>query len=479
MAEASSDAVVVAYVHNKDVTYSWHHSMIEMVGHDLVHEQRVMRGGYISMKCASSDGLVESRNRAVKTFLAEKQADWLWWVDTDMGFAADTVDRLLAAADPKTAPIVGGLCFTQREEVSDGMGGYRTRATPTVFDWLQVEGTDQQGFTVRWDYPHDQVVPCAGTGSACVLIHRSVFERIEAEFGEVWYDRIPNPTMGKTVGEDLSFCLRALMLGIPVHVDTSVKTSHQKVLWLAEDDYLGQVVQSRVMPAVQPAVEETAVIVPVLGRPQNAAPFMASLRASTGLATVYAICDEDDTDTIDAWRAAGAGVIRRDGSQGTFAEKVNVGYARTEEPWLFLVGDDVRFHPGWLDQAQAAARDGAHVIGTNDLHNPRVVAGEHATHLLIRRAYVDERGSSWDGPGVVTHEGYAHNFPDDEIVTVAKQRGVWAMASHARVEHLHPAWGIGEDDETYRLGRKRFEEDRDLFQARLAAHSPVRAEAFR
>jgi glycosyltransferase involved in cell wall biosynthesis len=465
-------AVVVAYVHNKDVTYSWHHSMIELIGHDLGNAQRVMRGGYISMKCASSDGLVESRNRAVKAFLAEKQADWLWWVDTDMGFTPDTIDRLLASADPETAPIVGGLCFTQREEAADGMGGYRTRATPTVFDWLQVDGTEQQGFSVRWDYPHDQLVPCAGTGSACVLIHRSVFERIQEQFGEVWYDRIPNPTMGKIVGEDLSFCLRALTLGIPVHVDTSVKTSHQKVLWLAEPDYFGQVALSQLTPRVPPATEATAVLVPVLGRPQNAKPFMQSLGDSgADLATVYAIADFDDHDTIREWKDAGAHVILHAGDHpGTFAEKVNVGYENTNAPWLFLVGDDVRFQPGWLDHAQHAARDGAHVIGTNDLHNPRVIAGEHATHLMIRRAYVDERGASWDGPKVVCHEGYRHNFVDDEMVTVAKQRGVWASAPQSKVEHLHPLWGLAEDDDTYRLGDKFLVEDRILFQRRARAN---------
>lgn len=463
-------AVVIAYVHSRDVTYSWHHSMIELVGWDLTHEARVMRGGYVSMKCAT-DGLTDARNKAVKLFLEEDRADWLFWIDTDMGFAPDTLDRLMEAADPVERPIVGGLAFTQREEAPDGMGGWRCLATPTVFDWTALDD-GQMGFNVRWNYPPDTLTRCAGTGSACVLIHRSVFERIQAECGPIWYDRIFNSTMNKLTSEDLSLCLRAGALGIPVHVHTGVRTTHQKVLWLQQDDYFAQVAQARIPPPVQPAVEETAVIVPVLGRPQNAAPFMTSLRASTGLATVYAVADAGDAETVAAWREAGAQVIRREGeSVGTFAEKVNVGYRSTSEPWLFLVGDDVRFESGWLDQAQAAARDGAHVIGTNDLHNPLVLAGEHATHLLIRRAYIDERGASWDGPGLVCHEGYRHNFVDDEIVTVAKQRGAWAMAKHARVEHLHPMWGSGVDDATYQLGQASFDDDRTRFEKRRAEHA--------
>jgi hypothetical protein len=296
-----------------------------------------------------------------------------------------------------------------------------------------------------------------------------VFEKIQAEHG-TWYDRVKNTTMGQTLSEDLSLCLRALALDIPVHVHTGVKTTHQKVLWLAEDDYLAQVALSRMVPRVPAAAEETAVIVPVLGRPGNAAPFMASLAGSDApLARVYAVADADDGETAQAWKEAGATVLTWHGpSPGTFAQKVNIGYRATSEPWLLLSGDDVRFHPGWLDQAQAAARDGASVVGTNDLHNPRVTAGDHSPHPLIRRAYVDEQGASWDGPGIVAHEGYRHWFVDDEIVAAAKQRGAWVMAIHAKVEHLHPLWGLAADDETYQLGREHVEEDKVLFGERLA-----------
>jgi hypothetical protein len=305
-----------------------------------------------------------------------------------------------------------------------------------------------------------------------VLIHRSVFEKIQAEYG-TWYDRVQNTTMGRLMSEDLSLCLRAGALGIPVHVHTGVKTSHQKTLWLAEDDYFGQVALSQLVPPVPAATEETAVIVPVLRRPQNAAPFMESLKASGApLARVYAVADADDTETAAAWKEAGAQVLTWHGpSPGTFAQKANIGYRATSEPWLLLAGDDVKFHPGWLDQAQHAARDGADVVGTNDLHNPLVTAGEHATHLLVRRAYIDEQGASWDGPGTVAHEGYAHWFVDNELVAAAKQRDTWAAAPHSKVEHLHPLWGLAEDDETYALGRKHIEADKALFEKRLAEHS--------
>jgi len=470
-------AVAVAYIYRgHEVTYSWHHSMIELIGYDLCHEGRIMRGGYVAYKCGA-DGIADARNKAVRLFLEEDRAEWLFWIDTDMGFAADTVERLVEAADPVERPVVGGLAFTQREEEPDGMGGWRCRATPTVFDWTVLDN-GQMGFSVRWKYPPDQVVRVAGTGSACVLVHRSVFERLEAErvedpkFG-AWYDRVLNTTMGQVVSEDLTMCMRAGALNIPIHVHTGVRTTHQKIFWLAEDDYFGQVALSQMVPPAAAAAEATAVIVPTVGRPGHAAPFMESLKASGApLATVYAVADEQ---AAQAWRDAGAEVILWDGGPpGTFAQRVNLGYRETEEPWLFLAGDDVKFHPGWLDQAQAAAASGAAVVGTNDLHNPRVVKGDHSPHLLVRRSYVDEQGASWDGPKVLTHEGYRHWFVDDEIVTAAKQRGVWVMAFHSKVEHLHPLWGLAADDATYALGREHVAADRDLFETRLAGHASQR-----
>lgn len=105
------------------------------------------------------------------------------------------------------------------------------------------------------------------------------------------------------------------------------------------------------------------------------------------------------------------------------------------------------------------------VVGTNDLGNPRVIAGKTATHSLVTRAYVGEHGTV-DEPGKVLHEGYQHNFCDTEFVETAKRRGAWAFAGDSVVEHLHPHWSKGDDDETYRRGQAGFEVDRRLHARR-------------
>lgn len=449
--------VALAYVYDTDVTHSFHDSLQMLVLHDLAGAQHLFGGdGPLKMRCGTG-ALVEARNKVVQRVLETPEDEWLFWLDTDMGFEPDTLERLLDVADPKERPIVGGLCFAQREMDIDGYSGFSTRAGVTILDWCKTD-PDKQGYKGRAWYPPNSLVRCDGTGSACILIHRSVLEKIAKDFGPVWYNRAAGND--GPVSEDLSFCMRAALIGAPIFVHTGVRTTHMKTQWVSESDYWEQMV-------APPATERVAVLVPVMQRPDHAEPFMRSLTASTGLASVYAIYS--DTETRDAWKRAGANVIESEGL--SFASKVNTGFRQTQEPWVFLVGDDVRFHPGWLDHAQltAAATDTC-VIGTNDMGNPRVMRGEHATHMLIRRDYVEEFGASWDGPGVVCHEGYRHCFVDDEIVTVARQRNEFTMALGSRVEHLHPVWGKATDDSVYRLGQSTLDEDGRRFAKRHAAN---------
>lgn len=245
--KAKPDKVVLAYVCSNEVAYSWHRSMVQLAVFDGRVNQRLGRDlELVHALRYGTGGLIQARNQAVYDFLHEfTDAQWLFWLDTDMGFPADTLELLLAAADPVERPIVGALCFSQQEIESDGLGGRRTQPTPTVYDWITVDG--QSGYAVRWDYPRDTVTQCHATGSACVVIHRGVLERIAEKFGPTWYDRIPNPSTGQLFSEDLSLCVRAGALDIPVYVDTRVKTTHLKSVWVSEESY----VRERVALALQ------------------------------------------------------------------------------------------------------------------------------------------------------------------------------------------------------------------------------------
>jgi len=221
--------VTVAWVHSTDVAKSFFDSIIGLQGHVIVGEQdvRTLQVRY------GSGGIADARNHGVAQFL-DTESDWLLWVDTDMGFKPDGLDRLLAHANPETCPVVGGLCFALRETGSDGYGGYSTFPIPALYRWAQTPD-GHTGFASWHDYPRDTLVRCDATGSAFILIHRSVFETLRTLIGDNWYTPVRNPVSGELLGEDMSFCGQLMEHDIPLHVDTSVKTTHYKPVWVSEE----------------------------------------------------------------------------------------------------------------------------------------------------------------------------------------------------------------------------------------------------
>lgn len=211
-------------------------------------------------------------------------------------------------------------------------------------------------------------------------------------------------------------------------------------------------------------MSDLVVLVPVLDRPAHVAPLVESFRLSGAPGRLLFVTDHDDYEERAAIAEAGAQELETRGL-GTWPRKINAGYRATSEPWMLLAADDVRFHVGWWEATESLRRAGCGVIGTNDLGNPRVLRGEHATHPLVSREYADKHGTI-DGSGAVVCEAYAHWFCDDELVATAKARGAWAPCLGAIVEHRHPYWGRGKWDATYQLGQDRAKTDREVWQAR-------------
>lgn len=197
---------------------------------DLCNSRRVdSQAPEIHIQCADGkpvDSRVDARNHVVGGFLNQSPADWLLWLDTDMGFGHTLLDQLLASADADTRPVVGALCFAGARLGQSSFGGHRSVCMPTVYD--AVEDDERAQFSPRLDYDRDALVECSATGSACVLVHRKVFEAIRDKWGPTWYRQITHPKAGNTFGEDLSFCIRVRECGFPIFVDTSIKTTHDK-----------------------------------------------------------------------------------------------------------------------------------------------------------------------------------------------------------------------------------------------------------
>ena len=180
----------------------------------------------INERCGTL-GIVDGRNEVVRHFLDRTKSSWLLFIDDDMGFAPDALERLLRSADRKDRPVMGGLCFGMRRETPDPENhAERFRYFPTLYAWREFH--DRVGFEVMADYPRDKVVPVSATGAAFVLIHRSVLEKIRERDGDNWFSQVTHPIGPTTFSEDMSFCVRVAACDFPLHVDTSVKICHDK-----------------------------------------------------------------------------------------------------------------------------------------------------------------------------------------------------------------------------------------------------------
>ena len=213
-----------------------------------------------------------------------------------------------------------------------------------------------------------------------------------------------------------------------------------------------------------------AVIVPVLNRPQNAQPLVDSFKASGADADLFFVASSGDTDEVNACYDTGMVVMTLDRPPGPadYSAKIQRGYEATEEPLVLLAADDLIFHPGWLEAVEKIAYEyDCGVIGTNDRANPLVKAGKHSTHPVVRRCYIDKYGGVVGEPGVVYHQGYDHQFVDVELVQTAMQRGCYAHAHDAVIEHRHPLYDRKvASDATYKKGQAKGLQDRQLFESR-------------
>jgi GT2 family glycosyltransferase len=213
-----ADAAVIGYVHGGTVRAEFCASLLAACMEGATPVPQVLAVG-------SGPNISHARNVVCRQFLEQDAADWLFMCDTDMWFPADTVSRLVAAADPAERPVVGALCFSQN---TDNGGG---EPYPTMYELTERDGDLAFIRYKRW--PEDAVMRVSGTGAAALLIHRRALEAVEKRAGDVvapWFRE--SQTKTALMGEDLTFCLRCAAAGVPVHVHTGVRVGHMKTTML-------------------------------------------------------------------------------------------------------------------------------------------------------------------------------------------------------------------------------------------------------
>lgn len=219
-----------------------------------------------------------------------------------------------------------------------------------------------------------------------------------------------------------------------------------------------------------------AVLIPTFGRPDRLRRVVENVQAATAVPheTVFVI-EEHDTATKSAldelpdvvpsgWTAL---VNSR---KANYSGAVTTGYLGTFAPFVFAGADDLAFHDGWAEHALARMDDWVKVVGTNDLLNPFVAAGLHATHYLVARDYLDDIGGVVDqGPGSFLNDAYTHQWTDTEFIGTAKARARFRPCLESIVEHMHAYSskpGRSEPDATTAKGMVNVEADGELYDSR-------------
>jgi len=232
------EKVVVGYLTPGKVHSGFMESLLDLIVYDVAFHRRIVGGGG-RLAVQAGANLSGPRNSLVRRFLEYGKADWMLMLDDDMTFKPDLLERLLEFADPEDAPVVGGLCF-----------GFDDKANiqPTLFGLVGDESSPQ---VIRYhEWPPDAMFQVAATGTACLLIHKTVFERLRdiqlpqrngrPGFNDAfpWFQETEHD--GGPVSEDITFCWRVGLAGIPIYVNTAVQLGHIKDRELTMDAYFAQ-----------------------------------------------------------------------------------------------------------------------------------------------------------------------------------------------------------------------------------------------
>lgn len=257
------DLVIPAFVDPQEWAACFGLSWADLLLADQARQEPlIMRsGGMYLREVAGTMGVAEARNSLVRTFLEATEGEWLFMIDTDMGFGPDIVDRLIASARRYETEIVGGLAFALKGKgkTESPFHARRYRIQPTMYRYVDT-GTER-GFLAYDQYERDAVQFVDGTGAACLMMHRDALEALVAAHPSPFRPMVvrgANPDgTDRVFGEDLSFCARAAGIGLSIAVDTAAKTTHYKTgIFLDEETFMAQQAVTQRSPLGVPPLEQ-------------------------------------------------------------------------------------------------------------------------------------------------------------------------------------------------------------------------------
>lgn len=153
-----------------------------------------------------SGSLIYTSRNDLATKSIQMDADFVFWLDSDMVFRPDTLVTMLKTIQENDIDILTGLYFRRVPPYS-----------PVIFDKLKMNGNVCEWSEFK-DIP-EGLFEVGGCGFGCVLMRTDVFLDVQSRFGNMF------APMGNN-GEDLAFCMRARECGFKIICDPSVICGH-------------------------------------------------------------------------------------------------------------------------------------------------------------------------------------------------------------------------------------------------------------
>lgn len=146
-----------------------------------------------------------SRNNLAKAAI-KAEADWVLWLDSDMTFPPDLLQRMLRICEENGLDFLSGLYFRRNPPYST-----------VLYDRL--EATEKGASFTTFESVPDDLFEIGGCGFGGVLMKTDVLMDVMGKF-----KRMFDPLDG--LGEDLSFCWRARQCGYKLYCDASLEMGH-------------------------------------------------------------------------------------------------------------------------------------------------------------------------------------------------------------------------------------------------------------
>lgn len=448
-------------------------SLMHLQAWDALHEGHILGQG--SFLISPGSNVAHQRNQLVRKFL-ETGIEWLLFVDDDMTFEPDALDRLLATADAKERPIVGALCFAWIVTANQ-------QVTPTIYMIGEKDGETK--LIRHTGYPRDQLVQANATGTGFLLIHRRVFVELAKRWQTpfLWFDymewghqfsswgQIPGTDVeyagpGDHIGEDITFCLRAGSDGgnradyagggetFPVFVDTRVKIGHRKTFTVDEAEY-------DFRHPIKKGLAPTFVVIPVKGQHQYTDSLLRQLAAQKGYNRIFVYDNGSDSDPYTGYVPDECDVIPAAGL--SIHEMWNAGIRAAKQKFatcnIAFLNNDLNIGAGFLEGLALALRAHDSVWSVSPNYDGRDFEGDICAVKGIAggRSYDPAEhqrlGDRYPVPGLagfafmVKGELYDHGLPlfddyelwygdTDFALTVDALGGILGIVKDITVDHI-------------------------------------------